>query len=259
MFKRWTACITLTAGLLVQLPAWADQLTDIQQRGVIKIAVPQDFPPFGTVGPDLKPRGLDIDTAQLIADKLGAKLELVPVTSTNRIPFLTTGKVDMVISSLGKSAEREAVIDFSKPYAPFFLGVFGPKDVSLSKPEELSGKVIGVTRGGIEDMELSKIAPRDAVIKRFEDNNATISAYLSGQTELIGSGSSVMAAIATKNPKRAPDMKITLKNSPNFVGLAKNEPALKARLNEIIDAARADGTLDKQSRRWLEQPLPADM
>ena len=102
------------------LSAQADVLSDISQRGVLKVAVPQDFPPFGSVGPDLKPRGLDIDTAQLLADKLGVKLALTPVNSTNRIPFLTTGKVDLVISSLGKNPEREKVVDFSKPYAPFY-------------------------------------------------------------------------------------------------------------------------------------------
>lgn len=53
--------------------ASADGLSDISERGVLKVAVPQDFPPFGSVGPDLKPRGLDIDTAQLLADKLSVK------------------------------------------------------------------------------------------------------------------------------------------------------------------------------------------
>ncbi len=260
MLKRWTALSLFALGLTaLHAPAQADQLVDIQQRGTVRIAVPQDFPPFGTVGPDLKPRGLDIDTAQLIADKLGVKLALTPVTSTNRIPFLTTGKVDMVISSLGKNPEREQVIDFTKPYAPFFLGVFGAKGSTLSTPEELAGKTVAVTRGGIEDMELSKVAPKDAVIKRFEDNNATIAAYLAGQTEFIASGSSVMASIANKKPDRAPEMKITLKNSPNYIGLAKHEPALKARLDGILDAARADGSLDRQAEKWLGQPLPKDM
>lgn len=98
----------LCGGALGAAHAQADALADITARGVLKVAVPQDFPPFGSVGPDLKPRGLDIDTAQLLADKLGVKLALTPVNSTNRIPFLTTGKVDLVISSLGKNAEREA-------------------------------------------------------------------------------------------------------------------------------------------------------
>ncbi|MGE8496770.1 MAG: transporter substrate-binding domain-containing protein [Pseudomonas sp.] len=240
-------------------PAMADGLSDITERGVLKVAVPQDFPPFGSVGPDLKPRGLDIDTAQLLADKLAVKLELTPVNSTNRIPFLTTGKVDLVISSLGKNAEREAVIDFSAPYAPFYLGVFGPEEDAITSLEDLNGKTISVTRGAIEDIELSKVAPKGATIKRFEDNNSTIAAYLSGQVELIASGNVVMVAIAEKNPKRVPVMKLNLKDSPVYVGLNKGNEALQAKVNEILATAKGDGSLNAISEKWLKQPLPAGL
>lgn len=95
------------------------------------------------------------------------KLELTPVNSTNRIPFLTTGKVDLVISSLGKNPEREAVIDFSAPYAPFYLGVFGPEDAAVASLEDLNDKTISVTRGSIEDIELSNVAPKGATFEPF--------------------------------------------------------------------------------------------
>lgn len=250
----------LFASLMLSITsAHADGLSDISERGVLKVAVPQDFPPFGSVGPDLKPRGLDIDTAQLLADKLSVKLELTPVNSTNRIPFLTTGKVDLVISSLGKNPERESVIDFSDAYAPFYLGVFGPEDSAVTSLADLSGKTISVTRGAIEDIELSKVAPKDATIKRFEDNNSTIAAYLSGQVDLIASGNVVMSAIAERNPKRVPTMKLNLKNSPTYVGMNKNEPALLDKVNQIISTAKTDGSLNSISEKWLKQPLPADL
>ncbi|MDH0732878.1 transporter substrate-binding domain-containing protein [Pseudomonas sichuanensis] len=242
----------------MQTVAHADTLSDISQRGVLKVAVPQDFPPFGSVGPDLKPRGLDIDTAQLLADKLGVKLALTPVNSTNRIPFLTTGKVDLVISSLGKNPEREKVVDFSKPYAPFYLGVFGPEASSIDTLDALNGKTISVTRGAIEDMELSAVAPQGATIKRFEDNNSTIAAYLSGQVDLIASGSVVMSAIAAKNPAKVPVLKLKLKDSPVYVGMAKEQPALRAKVDEILVQAKADGSLGRNAEKWLKQPLPAD-
>ena len=248
------------AGLALSLPsAFADGLSDITERGVLKVAVPQDFPPFGSVGPDMKPRGLDIDTAKLLADQLKVKLELTPVNSTNRIPFLTTGKVDLVISSLGKNPEREAVIDFSAAYAPFYLGVFGPEDAAIASLDDLAGKTISVTRGSIEDIELSNVAPKGATIKRFEDNNSTIAAYLSGQVDLIASGNVVMVAISEKNPKRVPALKVKLKDSPVYVGVNKNEPALLDKVNTIITAAKADGSLDALSQKWLKQPLPAGL
>lgn len=236
----------------------ADALADIAQRGVLKVAVPQDFPPFGSAGTDLKLRGLDIDMAQLIADKLGVKLELTAVSSANRIPFLITGKVDLTISSLGKTAEREEVIGFSHKYAPFYMAVYGPADVEVHAPADLAGKTIGLARGALEDLEVSKVAPEGTVVKRFEDNNTSISAFLAGQVQLIASGNATMAVIAEKNPKRPPLLKFKLKESGCYVGIAKDETALKDKVNEVIATAKTDGSLNTLSQKWLREPLPAD-
>lgn len=254
-----TAAITVAAMFTTVSVSRADALADITARGTIRVAVPQDFPPFGSVGTDMAPMGYDIDIANLIAEKLGVKTELVPVTSANRIPYLQTNKVDLVISSLGKNAEREAVIDFSTPYAPFFNGVFAPADVAVTKAEELSGKTVGVTRGAVEDLELTKVAPADAVIKRYEDNNGTISAFLSGQVDVVATGNVVAAAILAKNPPKRPELKFLIKNSPCYIGLNKNEPALLEKVNAIIAAAKTDGTLNGVSQKWLGADLPADL
>ncbi|MDP9508623.1 transporter substrate-binding domain-containing protein [Pseudomonas protegens] len=261
MTKRCSALLSalFASLLLAQAPAQANALDDVVARGTLKVAVPQDFPPFGSVGPDMQPRGLDIDTARLLAEQLQVKLELTPVNSTNRIPFLTTGKVDLVISSLGKNPEREKVIDFSKAYAPFYLAVFGPPEAAIAGLDDLKGKTISVTRGAIEDIELSAVAPQGATIKRFEDNNSTIAAYLAGQVDLIASGNVVMVAISQRNPKRIPAMKIKLKDSPVYVGVNKNQPELLDKVNQILSAAKADGALEKNSQLWLKEPLPADL
>lgn len=236
--------------------AMADQLQDIEKRGVLRVAVPQDFPPFGSVGTDLQPQGYDIDIARYLAQEMKLKLQLVPVTSANRVPYLQTNKVDLVISSLGKNAEREKVIDFSRAYAPFFLGVFGPQAGEVGAPEALKGKSVGVTRGAVEDMVLTEIAPKEAQVKRYEDNNTTLSAYLSGQVEYIATGNLVVAAIAEQNPAKAPVAKFMLKDSPCYIGLKKNEPALKAKVDALIEQALKDNTLNSLSEKWLKAPLP---
>lgn len=260
-FSRYfvTAAITVAALFTTVSGSRADALADITARGTIRVAVPQDFPPFGSVSTDMTPMGYDIDIANLIAEKLGVKTELVPVTSANRIPYLQTNKVDLVISSLGKNAEREAVIDFSTPYAPFFNGVFASADVTVAKAEDLAGKTIGVTRGAVEDLELTKVAPADAVIKRYEDNNGTISAFLSGQIDVVATGNVVAAAILAKNPPKRPELKFLIKNSPCYIGLNKSEPALLEKVNAIIATAKTDGTLNSVSQKWLGSDLPADL
>jgi polar amino acid transport system substrate-binding protein len=248
-----------TAMLTMSAATFADTLENILKTKTLRVAVPQDFPPFGSVGSDLKPVGYDIDTAKLIATELGVVLEIVPVTSANRIPYLTTKKVDLVISSLGKNPEREKVIDFSAAYAPFFNGVFGASNQQIAKVEDLGGKVVGVTRGAIEDLELSKIAPTNTVIKRFEDNNTTISAYLSGQVSLIATGNVVAASISEKQPAKKLEVKFLIKNSPCYIGLNKDESKLLERVNAILAKAKQDGSLNRIADKWLKAPLPADL
>jgi polar amino acid transport system substrate-binding protein len=241
------------------LPAMADALENIKSSGTLRVAVPQDFPPFGSVGSDMTPQGYDIDVATLIADKLGVKVELVPVTSANRVPFLQTNKVDLVISSLGKNAEREQVIDFTTAYAPFYNGVFAPADIEIASASDLTGKTVGVTQGAVEDLELTKIAPEGLTIKRYEDNNGTISAFLSGQVEAIATGNVVAAAILAKNPPKRPEPKFLIKDSPCYIGLNKNEPALLEAVNGIIAEAKTDGSLGKIAEKWLGTGLPAGL
>lgn len=259
MKKGLFAFLAAAMLLTTTTSAWADKLQDIEKRGVIRIAVPQDFPPFGSVGTDLQPQGYDIDMAKYLAKQMKLKLQLVPVTSANRVPYLQTDKVDLVISSLGKNPEREKAIDFSRAYAPFFLGVFGPKDSTLKEVAELSGKTIGVTRGAVEDMVLTGVAPKDAQVRRYEDNNTTLSAYLSGQVEYVATGNLVVAAIARQNADKAPVARFMLKDSPCYIGMKKNEPALKAKVDALIEQALKDNTLNGLSQQWLQAPLPADL
>ncbi|MCT7326266.1 transporter substrate-binding domain-containing protein [Ralstonia mojiangensis] len=258
-FFHAVMAVSALVALLPGRPAHADALANIHKAGVIRVAIPNDFPPFGSLGPDLKLQGYDIDMAGLIAKELGVKAELVPVTSTNRIPFLTTGKVDVVISSLGKNAERAKVIDFSQAYAPFPKSVYGPKEASIKVPADLAGKTIGVTRGSTEDLALSAVAPASATIKRYEDNNATAQSYLIGQVQLVTVGNIVANAVNERTKLRQLDLKFPVEDTPCYVGVAKGEPALLDKVNVIITKLKTDGRLNDLSQRWIKMPLPAKM
>ncbi len=244
-----------SATLFVSLAAQAQTaLDDVLKTKVLKVAVQTDSAPYGFVGTDLKPIGLDIDMANYLGKRLGVSVELVQVVSASRIPALQTHKADLVIATLGKNPEREKVIDFSAAYSPFFQAVFGPKNVSVKSFADLAGKTVGVTRGAMEDQELSKVAPASTDTKRFEDNNATIAAFAAGQVQFVALGASVAGNMMTKNPQLSSEYKLLLKESPNFIGVAKGEDKLKARVNELIAEAKKSGELDSMAKKWLGRP-----
>jgi polar amino acid transport system substrate-binding protein len=250
-FSLGLAAIALLATGAVQAQAALD---DIVKSKEIRIAIPTDFPPYGFVGTDLKPQGLDVDMANYIAAKLGVKVELLPVTTANRIAYLQTRKADLVISTLGKNPEREKVIDFSAAYSPFFIAVFGPKTIAVKAPADLAGKSISVTRGSVDDAELTKVAPASTELRRFEDNNSTISAFVAGQTQLVATSAQVAGNMMAKNPQLGTEYKFVLKDSPNFIGVGKGEDKLRLKVNEIIADAKKSGDIDKMALKWLGRP-----
>ena len=244
--------------LTVSPPSRADAVDNIMKTGVVRIGVFEDYPPFGSIGPDMKPMGYDIDMAALIGRALNAKVELVPVTGDNRMAYLADRKTDLLLS-VGESPERAKVIDFSAAYAPYYLAVFGPRSLPVKSAADLAGKSISVARGTLEDLSISKIAPPTADIKRFDDPNGAISAFLSGQTQLMVVGNDVGATIMARHPPIDPVQKFALFSSPDHVGLNKNEPRLMQKVNQAIAQAKQDGTLNKISRKWLLVPLPASL
>ncbi len=247
------AVITLS---MVTIVANADQLQDILDKGTIKIGVPENFPPFGSVGKDFKHEGYDVDVANLVAEDLGVKLELVPITSKQRIPYLSSGKVDLVISSMGANPARAKSIWFSSAYAPFFSGAFASEDIEISSPDDLAGKTIGVTGGTIEDLELSKVLPDGAKLTRFGDNAATISAYVAKQVQVLVTGNTVAAKVGKDNPEMKLETKFIVRQSPAFIGVRAGELNMLQWVNVFVLHKKLGGNLDALSVKWLGQKLP---
>lgn len=250
--------ITLSALLLVAplaTPAMAD-LGDILDAGTVKIAIPENFPPFGSLGADGEYEGYDVDVAKLIAEDLGVELELVPVTSKQRIPFLETDKADLVISSMGANPGRAKSIWFSSAYAPFFSGAFAATDKAISSPADLVGMKVGLTGGTLEDLELTESAPEGTEIIRFGDNAATISAFTSGQVDVLVTGNTVAAQLSAENPDLSIETKFIIKESPAFIGIKKGNLDLLQWVNVFILHKKLGGDLNTFSEKWLGQKLP---
>ncbi|GAA3857110.1 transporter substrate-binding domain-containing protein [Celeribacter arenosi] len=248
----------ITAAVLalpLAAPAHAD-LSDILSAGVVKIAVPESFPPFGALGAEGEHEGYDVDVAKLIAENLGVELELVPVTSKQRIPFLETDRVDLVIATMGANPERAKSIWFSSAYAPFYSGAFATADKTITSVADLAGMKVGLTGGTLEDLELTKTAPDGTEIIRFGDNAATQAAFTSGQVDVLVSGNTLAAAISDANPDMGIDRKFIIKDSPAFIGVKKGNYDLLQWVNVFILHKKLGGELDAISMQWLGQGLP---
>jgi polar amino acid transport system substrate-binding protein len=165
-----------------------------------------------------------------------------------------------ILLSVGKSPAREKVVDFTAPYAPYYIAVLGPHDLKVAGAPDLAGKSIAVNRGTLEDTSVTQVAPKSADIERFTDYNGVISAFLSGQVQLIVVGNDVGASVLARHPAIAPEEKFELMTSPDHIALNKNEPALQQALDTAIGKMKADGSLDKISEKWLQKPLnPKDL
>ena len=257
-FKRDFLRLTLAGAMLMAGSGIAQAqsaLDQIAKTKVVRIGIPADYPPYGFVGTDMQPQGLDVDMARYIGAALNARVELVPVSSTNRIPYLQSGKVDIMVSTLARNAEREKVIDFTKTaYSPFISGVYAGKDMSIKSMADLAGKSIGVTRGTIEDQTVTGVLPTDAKILRFEDHAATMSAFASGQVQAVGISQPAVEALLRRNPEMAIEYKLPISLSPNFIGVPKGDAALLDKVEQIVREARSSGEVERLSVKWLKRP-----
>jgi len=250
-FHTSLLAMALFAGAAV---AHADAVDDITAAGQINVGVFADFPPFSSASADMSLKGYDMDVAQYIADTLKVKLNPVSVTGQNRIPYLTEKRVDMLMS-VGYSKERAEVIDFAAAYAPYYIAVIGPAALEVKDKADLADKSIAVNRGTLEDTSLTEAAPASADIHRFDNYNAVIQAFISGQTQLMVVGNDVGAQVLAQQVDLKPEQKFQLMTSPSHIGLNKNEERLKKAINDAIAKMLADGKLDASSQAWLKVKL----
>lgn len=256
LLKFVVAAAIAALWMTVPQQARAD-LKEILHSGVVRIGVPVDVPPFGFVDEQQQPAGLDIELAKLLAHELGVKLEMQQITGANRIPYLMTNKVDLVISALGATPERARLIAFSSPYAALSIGVFGPADAKLASAGEIGTLKVSVARGTTQDIELTKLAPQ-ATLLRFDDDATAAAAYLAGQADLLATANAVAHALQQRNPGRALEPKFVIRFSPCHIGLRQDNPNLLRWLQTFVFYERVNGTLDTLSQRWLDAPLPAN-
>ena len=147
MPKKLLAASLALAGLaLAAGPAAAQTLDKIKQRGVLVVGTKADYKPFGFRDPSGAIVGFEPDLAKEVADKLGVKLELEPVVSSNRMQFLQQGKIDLMIATMNDKPDRRQVVGILDPlYYASGVNVLASKKAGLKTWEQLKGqKVCGI-------------------------------------------------------------------------------------------------------------------
>jgi polar amino acid transport system substrate-binding protein len=234
--------------------AKADRLEDILKKGVVRIAVPLDVPPFGSQNQAREAEGFDVELAGMVAKALGVKLELQQVTGANRIPFLLTDKVDIVISVMGLTPERAKQIMFTSPYADTNLSVFGPKSANVKSVADIGSLKVAAAKGTTQEMALTAMAPK-ANIMRTEDDATAAAAYLSGQAELFATNNLIIPDLQKRNPSKEFEIKFVIRRSPAHMGVRMGEMTLVRWLDSFIFFNTMNGELDRLHQKWLGMPM----
>jgi len=121
----------------------ADALDQIRARGVLVVGTKADYQPFGFRDTSGAIVGFEPDLAREVATTLGVKLELVPVVSSNRIPLLTEGKLDLIIATMNDTPERRKLVDIIQPsYYASGVNALAPRSLHLHVWQQLRGKSI---------------------------------------------------------------------------------------------------------------------
>ncbi len=250
------AALALTLAAAFALPAAAQTVADIKKKGEITIGMLVDFPPYGTTNAQNQPDGYDADVARLLAKDLGVKANIVPVTGPNRIPFLLTNKVDVLVASLAITPERAKQVDFSTPYAAATIVLYGVAKVQLKEPADLKGKRVGVARASTQDVALTAVAPEGTEIRRFDDDASAMQALMSGQVDAIGCSTTVAAQIAKRAPAGTYENKFNLRQQVMGVAMRPGQAELKKTLDDFVARNKANGELGKLYQKWLGTDFP---
>ena len=248
--------LIMLAGMLTALAlgatdsARADKFEDIQRSGVVRIGVPLDVPPFGSVNAQRQAEGFDIDLANMVGKALGVKVELQQITGANRIPYLLTDKVDIIISVMGLTPERAKQIMFTAPYADTSLAVYGAKSAAVKAAGDLGSLKVVAAKGTTQDLGLTEMNPR-ANIMRTEDDATAAAAYIAGQADLIATNSLIVPDLMKRAPNKEFDQKFVIRRSPAHMGVRMGEHSLVRWLDSFIFFNTMNGELNKLHQKWL--------
>ncbi len=224
-----------------------------KKRGHLIVGVKYDFPPFGFVDEKRQVVGFEVDLArELAASLLGSRdaIELVEVSGPNRIPFLVTGKVDLVIATLSITPERAKTISFSEPFYTGGYTIMVGKDRSDIKGlADLSGKRVVMTRGATAEVLLTKLDPPPQQLLKMEQISELFSVMQAGRADAAVQDVALLQPFVSKHP----EYKLVgglLNEEPWGVGIRKDDRETVTWVNDSLARFRQSGKIDEWMKKW---------
>lgn len=230
-----------------------DLYKSILQKDKMVVGISFDSKPFGFKDSDGQIKGLEADLAREIADRiLGSKDKVVfkNVTSQDRIKALTSGDVDMVISTMTITPERKRAIAFSAPYFVAGQVISVKKDSKIDSLDDLLNKRVIVILGTTGEKNIKRFAP-NALIQGYINNSDAISAFKNGDGDAITTDDALLQGMVMENdnymilPKK-------LTKEPYGIAFRKSIHTnfFRKVVNEILSEIRFNGVLDNIKDKW---------
>jgi len=245
------ATATQAAEPAQQFPA-GTTMKRIQDKGEIVIGVKYDVPPFGFKNTQSGAiEGFDVDFGKAIADKLGVKPKLVEALSDNRIPFITDGTVDLVLSTMTINPERAEEIGFTNPYFIAHGRILQKKGGDITGVKDLAGKKVCTALGSTYEETLKKQAPR-ADLRLVDSYSECLELIQNGAVDAVSTDDVILTGMIIQDDSLEM-VGEPFTTEPYGIGIPEGDKELKAFVDEALAAYKEDGRWDAAYQKWVGQ------
>lgn len=235
----------------------AKTLDEVLKAGVIRVGINPTLPPLGIYNEKNEIDGFDKDFANIVAEKLGVKLEIVKVGSPDRIPFVAADKIDFVMGAMTRTSDRAKIIDFTRPVHTEVLGVLTTDKNTYKDYKEFNRKDVTLVqvRGTTPVPFIEKNVP-EAKVLLLDNYPDLVRAIAQGR----GDATIDVIDFIWKHTKAHKNINWRVVEAPVNVyfcclGVAKGNYTLRDWLNVAIFDLHRDGTIDGLWEKWFEGPM----
>lgn len=242
-----------------------DLLEKIQKNGKLVVGMSADYAPYEFHYIDENGKdvigGFDVDIANEIANKIGVNLVIQEMDFDALVSALPAGKVDLVISGMNPTEERAKVVDFSEVYYNSKHGILvRAKDADKYQTfADLEGAKVGVQLGSTQE-KIAKTEIPNVNLQQLSNINNLILELKAGKVDAIVMEKPVAEMAVKSNPELAVGKPIYEEQTGgNAVGIAKNNPQLLAKVNEVITELNESGKMDEYIEKANELAATANI